>query len=150
MFKTIVVGVDGREGGRDALALASRLALVAGGKVVAARVLPFEYYVSHAGAPPYASIAERDAKRDLAADLASAAVTGRCVVVGDSSAARGLHRVAEAQGADLIVVGSTRPAGEGARLTAPMREAARRRGDRRRCGGSVTAARCARGRGCAG
>jgi hypothetical protein len=31
MFKTIVVGVDGRDGGRDALALAGRLALLAGG-----------------------------------------------------------------------------------------------------------------------
>jgi nucleotide-binding universal stress UspA family protein len=43
MFKTIVVGVDGREGGRDAISLASRLALVAGGELVALRVIPFDY-----------------------------------------------------------------------------------------------------------
>jgi nucleotide-binding universal stress UspA family protein len=43
MFETIVVGVDGREGGRDALSLAGRLALVAGGELVAVRARPFEY-----------------------------------------------------------------------------------------------------------
>ena len=42
MFKTIVVGVDGRDGGRDALALAGRLALLAGGELLAVRVLPFD------------------------------------------------------------------------------------------------------------
>jgi nucleotide-binding universal stress UspA family protein len=57
MFETIVVGVDGREGGRDALSLAARLALISGGEIVAVRVLPFDYYVSRAGAPPYSSIA---------------------------------------------------------------------------------------------
>src|ERR671932_660856 len=35
MFNTIVVGVDGREGGRDALTLAGRLALLNGGELIA-------------------------------------------------------------------------------------------------------------------
>jgi nucleotide-binding universal stress UspA family protein len=108
MFETIVVGVDGREGGRDALSLAGRLALVAGGELVAVRALPFEYYVARAGAPPYSTIAEQDAECELAAELEDADVKARQIVVGDTSPARALHRVAEAERADVIVVGSTR------------------------------------------
>lgn len=108
MFKTIVVGVDGREGGRDALSLAGRLALMAGGgDLVAVRVLPFDYYVSRAGAPPYSSIAEGDAKAEVEDELAKAGVEARVRVLGDSSPGRALHRVAEDEHADLIVVGST-------------------------------------------
>ena len=107
MFKSIVVGVDGREGGRDALSLAGRLALTAGGELIAVRVLPFDYYVSRAGAPPYASIAEADARAELQGDLEQAGLDARIDVLGDSSPARALHSVAEAESADLIVVGST-------------------------------------------
>src|SRR5690242_1497398 len=107
MFTTIVVGVDGREGGRDALALAGRLALLDGGELIAVRVLPFDYYVSRAGSPPYSSLAEQDAKAELAHELEEAGVTARIRVLGDNSPARALHRVAEESRADMIVVGST-------------------------------------------
>lgn len=107
MFKTIVVGVDGRDGGRDALSLAARLALVAGGELVAVRVLPFDYYASRAGAPPYTALAERDARREVEADLEAAGLQASVRVVGDTSPARALHRIAEREHADLIVVGST-------------------------------------------
>jgi nucleotide-binding universal stress UspA family protein len=107
MFKTIVVGVDGREGGRDALSLASRLALAAGGQVVAVRAVLFDHYVSRAGSQPYASLAENDAHRELESALAEAGVPARTRVMGDTSPARALHRVAEEEHADLIVVGST-------------------------------------------
>ena len=107
MFKTIVVGVDGRDGGRDALALAGRLALLAGGELLAVRVLPFDYYASRAGAPPYTSLAEHDAGREVGADLERAGLEARVEIVGDTSPARALHRVAEREHADVIVVGST-------------------------------------------
>jgi nucleotide-binding universal stress UspA family protein len=107
MFKTIVVGVDGREGGRDALSLAGRLALTAGGELIAVRVLPFDYYVSRAGSPPYSSIAETDARAEMQSELEQAGLDASIHVLGDSSPARALHRVAEAENADLIVVGST-------------------------------------------
>ena len=42
MFTTIVVGVDGLPGGRDALVLAQRLADLAGGALVAVHVHPYE------------------------------------------------------------------------------------------------------------
>ena len=107
MFKTIVVGVDGREGGRDAMSLAGRLALAGGGELVAVRALPIEYYVSRGGAPAFSAVAVGDAEAELRADLEAAGLDARVVVVGDSSPARALHRVAEDEDADVIVVGST-------------------------------------------
>jgi nucleotide-binding universal stress UspA family protein len=117
MFKTIVVGVDGREGGRDALALAGRLALLAGGDLVAVRALPFDVYVGRGGGPQYNSLAESEAKRQLEEDLAAAGLTARTRLVHDASPARALHRVAEAEHADVIVVGSTRHGALGRVLT---------------------------------
>jgi nucleotide-binding universal stress UspA family protein len=107
MFKTIVVGVDAREGGRDALSLAGRLALVNGGELVAVRALPLDYYISRGGAPAFSNVAVEDAKAQLRAALEAAELEARIVVVGDSSPARALHRVAEDERADVIVVGST-------------------------------------------
>lgn len=107
MFKTIVVGVDGREGGRDALALAGRLALLNGGELIAVRALPFDVYVTRAGAPPYATLAEHDARQELERELADAGFAATIRVLGDTSPARALHRVAEEANADVIVVGST-------------------------------------------
>jgi nucleotide-binding universal stress UspA family protein len=107
MFKTIVVGVDGRDGGRDALSLAARLALVAGGELVAVRAVPIDYYASRAGAPQYVAAVEQDLRAALEADLERAGLKARTRIVGDTSPARALHRVAEEDGADVIVVGST-------------------------------------------
>ena len=109
MFKTIVVGVDGREGGRDALALAGRLALLAGGELVAVRALPFDYYVARGGrarsttrspsrrrsasssrsSPTPASPPARGSRRHVARPAPCTAWPRRC-------------------DADVIVVGSTR------------------------------------------
>ena len=108
MLKTIVVGVDGREGGRDALALAGRLALLAGGELVAVRALPFDTYVGRGGGPQYNSLADAEAQRQVEQDLAEAGLTARTRLVPDASPARALHRMAEAVDADVIVVGSTR------------------------------------------
>jgi len=108
MFTTIVVGVDGREGGRDALSLAGRLALVAGGELVAVHALPFDQYVVRADAPRYNSFAEEEGRRMLEGELTEAGVTAQMRILGDTSPARGLHRVAEEVHADVIVVGSTR------------------------------------------
>ena len=107
MFKTIVVGVDGRPGGRDALSLAGRRALLAGGDLVAVRVLPVDEYAVRAGVPPYTAIAGEGATAEVRADLEQAGMTAAVRVVADRSPARALHRVAEREDADVIVVGST-------------------------------------------
>jgi nucleotide-binding universal stress UspA family protein len=107
MFKTIVVGVDGREGGRDALALAGWLALAAGGELVAVRVLTADSYTAQPRSGPDSSTTEADARAGVQADLEQAGFRARIHVLADTSPARALHRVAEAENADLIVVGST-------------------------------------------
>jgi nucleotide-binding universal stress UspA family protein len=107
MFKTIVVGVDGREGGRDALSLAARLALMAGGELVAVRAIPLDQYVVRAGAPKVNTLAEAEAERMLAEELTETGITARTRVVSETSPAHALHRVAEEVRADVIVVGST-------------------------------------------
>ena len=42
MFKTIIVGVDGREGGRDALALAASLQRVFASELIAVHAFPLD------------------------------------------------------------------------------------------------------------
>jgi nucleotide-binding universal stress UspA family protein len=113
MFKTIVIGVDGRQGGRDALSLAGRLGRPFGADLIAVRDLPFDYASSRAASPPYSELAEEDAYRDLEQDLAQAGLHARIRILGDASPARALHRVAEGNHADLIVVGSTRHSSPG-------------------------------------
>jgi len=107
MFKTIVAGTDGREGGRDAVSLAARLARMSGAELLAVRVLPFDYYSTRAASPSFAEVADEDARAQLTEELARAGVDGRVRLQGDDSPARALHRVAEEEHAGLIVVGST-------------------------------------------
>jgi nucleotide-binding universal stress UspA family protein len=99
MFTRMVVGVDCREGGRDALALAALLQSIGGGELLAV----------HACAPhprPREDVLSR-----VDGELACASVTARPLVVADRSPAHALRTVAERDTADLIVVGSTHRAG---------------------------------------
>jgi nucleotide-binding universal stress UspA family protein len=99
MFTRIVVGVDGREGGRDALALAALLQAAGGGELVAL----------HACASK--PLLREDVLSWVEGELARAGVTARPLVVLDRSPAHALRTVAERDGAELIVVGSTHRAG---------------------------------------
>ena len=51
VFNKIIVGVDGREGGRDALALAARLASLFGGELVAVHAYPYDLFISRGATP---------------------------------------------------------------------------------------------------
>jgi nucleotide-binding universal stress UspA family protein len=107
MFKNVLVGVDGSPNGHDAIALARRLA-DSDGKLTLAHV--------HSGALNPLNAVQRDLLREdreasaklLEAELAVAEVDARLESVEASSPAGGLHRLAEQQGADLLVVGSCR------------------------------------------
>lgn len=107
LFETIVVGVDGRQGGRDALRLGRQLAEAGGGQLVAVRAFPYHYRPAVKGAPAV----EEERRATLAAlerELSHAGIaSARTHVVGDSSPARALHRIVERERADLLVVGST-------------------------------------------
>lgn len=99
MFTSIVVGVDCREGGRDALALATLLHAAGGGKLIALHAC--------ASAP----LIHEDVLILVEDELARAGATGRAIVVTDRSPAHALRTIAEREGAELIVVGSSRRGG---------------------------------------
>jgi nucleotide-binding universal stress UspA family protein len=94
MFKNVLVGVDGRPNGRDAIALATRLG-DAGGKLTLAHVHPSE-----------AEGDLEDSHRLLEAERETAGVQAELLSVVSPSPGRGLHQQAEELGADLLIVGS--------------------------------------------
>jgi nucleotide-binding universal stress UspA family protein len=106
MFSTIVVGVDGREGGRDALALAERLARTFDGELIAVHAYPYDHYVSRGASADFDGVMREVAAETLTTELQRAGVTAEPIATADSSPGRSLHRVAELRDADLIVVGS--------------------------------------------
>lgn len=102
MFRHVVVGVDEREGGRDALTLAGRLAASDGTVVISHVQVPDPFdRADHAVGRERAEARLKDA-------AAAAGVDGVFRVVESSSPGRGLHELAEEEQADLLVVGSTR------------------------------------------
>lgn len=107
MFEQIVVGVDGREGGRDAVALA-KLLLAAGGELTLAHVVPGDAHASReASAAHDAPEAER-AEALLETVREETGVEAHLRWRASSSVGRGLHELCELIGADLVAVGSSR------------------------------------------
>jgi nucleotide-binding universal stress UspA family protein len=121
MFNNILVGVDDREVGHDAITLAKTL-LGPSGRVTLAHVLTSEPYVLRGAAGRYAAdnwaraaelqeqeraLALLERARDEArlSDL-GVQLTLRCV--RSPSVGRGLHELAETVRADLLVLGSSR------------------------------------------
>jgi nucleotide-binding universal stress UspA family protein len=105
MFKNVLVGVDGRLNGRDAIALGSRLTDPAG-KLTLAHVHSGQVHPLHAITPGLVKEEREASQKLLAAELAAAKVEAELVAVEDATPGGGLHRRAEEQGADLLVVGS--------------------------------------------
>lgn len=94
MFKTVLVGVDGRPNGRDAIALASRLTDPDGQMTLA--------HVHHGEVAG----GREDSLALLERERSAAAVEAELVSLVSTSPGRGLHEQAERQSADLLVVGS--------------------------------------------
>jgi nucleotide-binding universal stress UspA family protein len=107
-LQTIIVGVDGGEGGRDALALASRLQRTFPSRVIAVLSNPGDEIPSRASSPAYEAAMSDEARRTLLRELAHAAVVAEPEVVSAPSPQRGLHEAAKAHDAQLIVVGASR------------------------------------------
>jgi nucleotide-binding universal stress UspA family protein len=105
MFKNVLVGVDGRPNGRDAIALASRL-MDPDGKLTLAHVHGGELHPSHAISPGMVKEERERSKKMLEAERAAAEVDAELVSIVDSTPGRGLHLEAEARSADLLAVGS--------------------------------------------
>jgi nucleotide-binding universal stress UspA family protein len=105
MFKNVLVGIDGRANGRDAIALASQL-LEDEGKMTLAHVHCADLRVFAAIGPELLAEEAASSKELLRHECAEAGVDAELISVTAPTPGRGLHEQAEAQGADLIVVGS--------------------------------------------
>jgi nucleotide-binding universal stress UspA family protein len=105
MFENIIVGVDGRLNGRDAIALASRL-LADDGKLTLANVHGGATNPMHASTPGRLTEEKQASHELLERERADAEVQAELMSYVASSPGRGLHDIAERQQADLLVVGS--------------------------------------------
>jgi nucleotide-binding universal stress UspA family protein len=106
MFDKVLIGVDGRSGGRDAIALARQLASEKARLVLAC--VYREASASGFGAGLGGVVEDRLRAQELL--TAQRQVTGleaETVVCLDGSPGRGLHQLAEHDHADLLVVGSS-------------------------------------------
>jgi nucleotide-binding universal stress UspA family protein len=111
MFKRMIVGVDGRQGGRDALALAALLQGTAGGAIVAVRVYAYDRSVRLGDAEAAGAMPQEDLLTKLEAEVRASGARACAVIARDLSPARALHSVAEREAADLLIVGSCHRAG---------------------------------------
>ena len=102
MYRNVIVGYDGSAQADDAVALAKQVADATGGSLTLATV----FYLNSklGGRDPILEDVEAEQTRKLD-EVASAAGAGTEIIVS-TSAARGLHWLAEKRDADLIVVGS--------------------------------------------
>lgn len=105
MFHSAVIGVDDGTRAQDAITLAKLLA--PNGELALAHV--------HGGDPrmrtvdPQRGVAERaDAKELLERVRSEAAIEAELLSVGSLSVGRGLHKIVDHRGADLLVLGSNR------------------------------------------
>jgi len=106
MFRRVLVGVDGRPGGRDAIALAGLLA-APDGVITLAHIYGQDLLIGRGGSQTV--IIERaQAELLLERELDSVSLDAQLVASCDHRVGRGLHLLADRLRADLLVIGSTR------------------------------------------
>lgn len=107
MFERIIVGVDAEPGGGDAVELAERL-LPVGGELILANVYLGDPEPAR-GPGPSADDAARTPGLELLEGVRRRVdLDARLESVRSSSVGRGLHELAESEGANLLVIGSCR------------------------------------------
>jgi nucleotide-binding universal stress UspA family protein len=105
MFRHVIVGVDGRQGGRDAIALA-RLLIAPQGGVMKLAYIDVLAPVAAAGGAGLDDFSGGDTEL-LERERAASDVQAELVTLIAASVGRGLHTVSESEQADLLVVGSS-------------------------------------------
>jgi nucleotide-binding universal stress UspA family protein len=107
MFKNVLIGVDGKAGGRDAIALARRL-LDPAGELALAHAYGNELRPAGTTTPELLDEEHRAAQQLLEREAAAGEVPdAQLLSTVALSPGRALHQLAEERHADLIVVGST-------------------------------------------
>jgi nucleotide-binding universal stress UspA family protein len=112
MFNNVLVGVDGRPTGRDAIALASRL-VDPDGQLTLAHVHSGPMRPSHAVTPSLLQEEREASAKLLERERAESDLDAELVSIAGASPGHALHRQAEEQHADLLVVGSCSRGGLG-------------------------------------
>jgi nucleotide-binding universal stress UspA family protein len=105
MFKNVLVGVDGGANGHDAVALATQL-LDPIGKLTLAHVHPGALHPLYAVTPGLLDEEQKGSQKLLEQERSATGVEAELASVIAVTPGAGLHERAEAQHADLIVVGS--------------------------------------------
>jgi nucleotide-binding universal stress UspA family protein len=104
MFSNVLVGVDGRPGGRDAIALAKQLA-EPGGQIALVHLYGGDL-LFRSGAALVLAGGREESQQLLALERADASLEAELISHAAPSVGRGLHEAAERQDADLLVIGS--------------------------------------------
>lgn len=102
VISTVIAGVDGRPGGRDAIALAAALAAATNARLVLAHVICHGLHPSRLNDPH----ADQRALRLLEDQARALGVGARFVSIVEENAAAGLARLAQDEHADVVVTGS--------------------------------------------
>ncbi len=105
MYKNVLVGVDFRQGGRDAIALARTL-MDPNGSMTLVHVHGGFFTPTDVATPGLIEEERERGERELQAEREQAGVTADIVVAEGATPGRVLHEHAERNGADLIVLGS--------------------------------------------
>ena len=103
MFPNVIAGVDGFDGGRDAIALAQALGPA---RLTLVGAYPHDPIRTRASVPGYEQILREDTLRMLEAARLQAGVEAELLAVGDNSPARALQQAAAERHADLLVIGA--------------------------------------------
>jgi nucleotide-binding universal stress UspA family protein len=103
MFRNVLVGVDGRQGGRDAIGLARQLATPETTITLAHVIAP----MPGRGASLALPLQRAESQRLLEQEREKASLDAELLVRGERPVGRGLHELADQVCADLLVVGST-------------------------------------------
>lgn len=106
-FRTIIVGVDEDQGGRDATALARNL-LSADGSLMLARVSASDDLITERSTPPIVFAESSHRRGPRAQERHGGGGDEQLREIESPSVGRGLHELACASRADLLVVGSCR------------------------------------------
>ena len=105
MYKSVLVGVDFRQSGRDAIALARTLTDPQGSMTLV-HVYPGRFMPTHAVTPERLDEERARGERRLETERSEMGVEAELVLTQGPTPGQGLHEQAEQRAADLLVLGS--------------------------------------------